>query len=270
MATYRAAFGSNSRGAKQPARAIARRTIELLHSTIEINREGFARRRGFHCFAWENLEKTRPKRVKKGHMRFKTAIIIAAAALFCAPAWSQDQTAAPTDQYQVSANLTANLQANTTYAGVTDRPTYSGGVLLNLRYRFRTNLAFEANGGFTTYTQYYEPVAGQEQANIYEGTAAVVYSFLSPAARLRPFVEAGGGVLYFSPVATGSTAGGAKVVQGTGVGGLGADWKLNKSFSFRAGYRLLIYKVPSFNVTSQTLNTFTFMSEPYIGLVLRF
>ena len=204
-------------------------------------------------------------------MRFKTAIIIAAAALFCLPAWSQDQTSqSQTDQYQVSANLTANLQAETTYAGVTDRPTYSGGVLLNLRYRFRTNLAFEANGGFTTYTQYYEPVAGQEQANIYEGTAAVVYSFRSPAARLRPFVEAGGGILYFSPVATGSTAGGAKVVQGTGVGGLGADWKMNRNFSFRAGYRLLIYKVPSFNVTAQTLNTFTFMSEPYIGLVLRF
>jgi long-subunit fatty acid transport protein len=77
-------------------------------------------------------------------------------------------------------------------------------------------------------------------------------------------------VLYFSPVATGSTAGGAKVVQGTGVGGIGADWKMDQNFSFRAGYRLLIYKVPSFNVTAQTLNTFTFMSEPYIGIVLRF
>lgn len=203
-------------------------------------------------------------------MRFKTAILIAAVALFSIPAWSQGEQAPQTDVFEASANLTANLQGQTSVGGVTDRATYSGGVLFNFRYRFRTNLYAEANGGFTTYTQYYEPVSGQEQANIYEGTAGAAYMFRQQTERLRPFVEVGGGVLYFSPVATGSTPGGAKVVQPLGFGGVGVDYKMNKSFSFRAGFRELIYRTPSFNVTSQNLNTFSEMAEPYVGIALRF
>jgi hypothetical protein len=202
-------------------------------------------------------------------MRFKTAILIAAVALFSLPAWSQGDQTSQTDVFEASGNLTANLQGQTSVAGVTDRATYSGGVLFNFRYRFRTNLYAEANGGFTTYTQYYEPVSGQEQANIYEGTAGVVYQFRQTE-RLRPFVEAGGGVLYFSPVATGSTPGGAKVAQPLGFGGVGLDYKMNKTFSIRAGFRELIYRTPSFNVTAQNLNTFSEMAEPYIGIALRF
>jgi hypothetical protein len=201
-------------------------------------------------------------------MRFKTAIILAVVALFAVPAWSQsDETV---QQFEAAANITANLQAETSASGVTDRATYSGGIVFNLRYRFRGNLSLEANGGFTTFTQYYQPTSGQEQANIYEGTAAIIYSFRAPTTRLRPFIEAGGGVLYFSPVATGSTPGGAKVVQPAGVGGFGFDWRMNKSFSLRAGYRALVYRPASFNVPSQTVNTITTMSEPYVGIVLRF
>jgi len=203
-------------------------------------------------------------------MRFKTLVLIAAVALSSIPAWSQGEEASATDQFEVSANVTANLQGQTSVSGVTDRATYSGGVLFNARYRFRTNLYAEANGGFTTYTQYYEPVAGQEQANIYEGTAALVYEFRQQTQRLRPFVELGGGVLYFSPVATGSTPGGGKVVQPLGVGGLGIDYKMDRNFSFRAGFRELIYRTPSFNVTAQNLNTFSQMAEPFIGIALRF
>ncbi|HXU49114.1 MAG TPA: hypothetical protein VN727_08700 [Candidatus Binatia bacterium] len=203
-------------------------------------------------------------------MRFKTAVILAVFALLCASqAWSQDEEA-PTDQFEIAANLTANLQGETSTAGVTDRATYSGGVLFNARYRLTEHLYAEANGGFTTYTQYYQPVAGQEQANIYEGTGGIVYEFRPLTQKLRPFVEVAGGVLYFSPVATGSTPGGSKAVQPMGAGGLGIDWKMSRSFSFRAGFRELIYRPPSFGVSAQTLNTFSQMAEPFIGLSLRF
>jgi hypothetical protein len=198
-------------------------------------------------------------------------MILAMLSLFAVPAWSQsDQNAPQSDLWEGAVNLTANLQGETTAAGVTDRATYSGGILFNIRYRFHGNLAVEANGGFTTFTQYYQPVSGQEQANIYEGTAGIAYSFRAPQDRLRPFVEVGGGVLYFSPVATGSTPGGSKVLQPNGFGGFGVDWRKNKNFSFRAGFRGLAYRPPSFNLASQTLSTITVMSEPYVGLVLRF
>jgi len=202
-------------------------------------------------------------------MRFKTAVLLAVFALLCAPARSQDEeTTVP--QFEVAANLTANLQGQTSVSGVTDRATYSGGVLFNARYRLREHLYAEVNGGFTTFTQYYQPVAGQEQANIYEGTGGLVYAFRPETQKLRPFVEIAGGVLYFSPVVTGSTPGGSKTIQPMGAGGLGIDWKMSRSFSFRAGFRELIYRPPSFGVPAQTLNTFAQMAEPFVGLSLRF
>lgn len=203
-------------------------------------------------------------------MRFKIAIMAALLGLFSIPAWSQADQPQVDQPFEAGGIITANLQAQTSASGVTDRATYSGGALLNLRYHFRGRLWFEANGGFTTFTQYYEPIAEQEQANIWEGTAALVYKFRDPDARLKPFVEGGGGVLYFSPVVTGSTPGGSKVMQPAGVGGFGVDWKMDQNFSFRAGYRVMVYKPASFKVASQTVNTITTMSEPYIGLVLRF
>lgn len=197
-------------------------------------------------------------------MRFKTALILAVLALFSVPAWSQNEL------YQASANLTANLQAQSTASGVTDTATYSGGLLLNIRYRFHNNVSLEANGAFTTYTQYYKPVASQEQANIYEGTAALIYTFRPPDMRLRPFLEAGGGVLYFSPVDTGSTPGGSKDIQPAGVIGLGADYKMTTHWSARFGVRALLYRPPAFSLATQTVNSITEMAVPYVGLVCRF
>jgi hypothetical protein len=197
-------------------------------------------------------------------MQFKTALIVAALGLFALPAWSQ------TGQLNASAVITANLQGQTSASGVTDTATYSGGIVFSVRYHFRAHLDFGANGGFTTFTQYYRPVQAQEQANIYEGTAVAIYNFRDAAVKLRPFVEGGGGVLYFSPVASGSTPGGAKVVQPAVVAGVGVDYKLGARFSARLGYRGLFYKPASFNVASQTVNTITQMGEPYIGLVLKF
>lgn len=189
-------------------------------------------------------------------------------ALMCVPAWSQEDQTPP--QYEVSANLTANLQGQTSASGQVDRATYSGGVVFNARYRLREHLYAEANGGFTTYTQYYQPIAAQEQANIYEGSGGIVYEFRSETQKLRPFVQLDGGVLYFSPVPTGSTPGGSKVVQPLGTGGVGIDWRMSRSISFRGGFRELIYRTPSFGIPAQNLNSFSQMAEPYIGFVLRF
>jgi len=190
--------------------------------------------------------------------------MVAALGLFAIPAWSQ------TGEMNVSAVITANIQGEASASGVTDTATYSGGILFSARYRFRPHIDFGANGGFTTFTQYYRPVESQQQANIYEGTAVVIYNFRDAAVKVRPFVEGGGGVLYFSPVASGSTPGGAKVVQPAVVAGVGIDYKLNERFSARLGYRGLFYKPAAFNVSTQTVNTITQMGEPYIGLVLKF
>ena len=204
-------------------------------------------------------------------MRFKIAIVAAVLGLCSIPAWSQGDQQPQVDQpFEASVVITANLQAETSASGVTDRATYSGGTVINLRYHYRGRLWFEANGGFTTFTQYYQPNAEQEQANVWEGSGGIVYKFRAPDAKIKPFVEVGGGVLYFSPVVTGSTPGGSKVIQPAGMGGAGIDVRMDPNFSFRTGFRLLAYKPAAFGVAAQTVNTLTTMSEPYIGLVLRF
>jgi hypothetical protein len=71
-------------------------------------------------------------------------------------------------------------------------------------------------------------------------------------------------------VPTGSTGGGQKVVEGAGFAGVGADYRLGSALALRFGYRGVMYKPASFNVAAQTTNTFTIMSEPYVGFVLRF
>jgi hypothetical protein len=205
-------------------------------------------------------------------MRSKTGIaifVVAVAALWCAPARAQDDQT-PTNQWQISASLTANIQRTATNSGVSDTPTKAGGIVFSARYHYKPRIWFEANGGFTSFTQYYEPVASEEQANIYEGTAAIVYSFKPEEAKIKPFVEAGGGVLYFSPVATGSTPGGSKAPQPSGMAGVGVDWRLSPHLSWRLGFRGLVYKPPSFGIETQTVNTITGMYEPYIGLAIHF
>jgi hypothetical protein len=77
-------------------------------------------------------------------------------------------------------------------------------------------------------------------------------------------------VLYFSPVASGSTPGGSKSVQPAVVGGVGLDWRATQHVALRLGYRGVFYRPPSFGIATQTLDTFTEMNEPYVGLVLRF
>jgi hypothetical protein len=203
-------------------------------------------------------------------MRFKIALFLAAITLLAVPAWCQSDDTAPAETWQISAVGTLNIQPKATNSGVTDTTTKSGGLLFTGRYHWRGKWWFEANGGFTTFTQYYEPVASEEQANIYEGTGGLVYNFKQDEAKLRPFAEFGGGVEYFSPVATGSTGGGQKQVEGAGFAGVGADYRLGSGIALRFGYRAVLYRPPSFGVASQTTNTYTFMSEPYLGFVIRF
>jgi outer membrane protein W len=249
--------------AKQPLRRPGRRTIESFQACCGRVFEPAA---GW-CTVYVRAAKSRVKareRDKKGHMRFKTVILLAVLAFCAIPAWSQQSL------YQASANITGNFQLQSTDSGVTDHATYAGGLMLNIRYRFHNNFSFQATGAFTTLTQFYHPSDEQEQANIYEGTVALVYAFKTDEARTRPFVEAGGGVVYFSPVDTGSTPGGSKVIQYAGLGGVGMDRKVSSHWSVRLGIRALVYKPPSFNIALNTVNSVTPMIEPYIGVAYRF
>lgn len=170
-------------------------------------------------------------------------------------------------------DITGNIPRAVTGNGITDRASYSGGVFLNYRYAIRPRSSIEVNGGFTTFTQYYQPESGFVQSNVWEATAAYVFR---PGAkkpgRLKPFLEGGGGILMFSPVPTGSEGGTTKATQPAILYGGGIEWRKTSfsRFSLRIGYRGLFYREPDFGLISERTNVWTHMAEPFAGIAVHF
>ena len=202
-------------------------------------------------------------------MRFKSVVLVCAVAAlfaFALPVLAQDDA-----RSEVSVDFTGNFQSQATGLGITDSPSYSGGVLANYRYHFNDWSAIEANYDFTRFTQYYSSGGSITQANAEEFTLAYVNTLgVRPGARIKPFVEVGTGALVFSPVNAGSTVAGLTDGRPVFLYGVGLDYRVMHRISVRAGYRGLLYKAPDFAVSSQLTNAFTNMSEPYVGVAFRF
>ncbi len=198
-------------------------------------------------------------------MKTKVGLILAALALIAAPIFAQGGNS------EVSANFTGNFQNQASGLGVTDSASYSGGFLANYRYHFNRWSALEANYGYTRFSQSYSS-GSVTQANVHETTLAYQFTFgVASDARIRPFVEAGTGALFFTgPISGGSTAGGLGQARPVFLYGGGVDYKLKGPFSAQLGYRGLVYKAPDFTVPTQLTNARAHMAEPYVGLTFRF
>jgi opacity protein-like surface antigen len=173
---------------------------------------------------------------------------------------------------EVSLDFSGNFQAQATGLDVTDTASHAGGVLANYRYRFNRWSEIEGNYEHSRFWQHYTPAGTTTQANASEFTLAYVNTLgRSAAAGFGPFLEAGTGALIFSPIAAGSTVGGQAQARAVFLFGGGIDWRPARHVSLRFGYRGLIYQAADFLVANlQTTNAVTTMSEPYVGLVLRF
>ena len=172
-----------------------------------------------------------------------------------------------------SLDFTGNFQRTVTGDGITDKATYSGGFFLNYRYAIRPRGSVEVNGGFTTFTQYYQPGAGYVQSNVWEATAAYVFRpGAAKSGRLKPFLEGGGGILRFSPVPSGTGGGTSRAIQPAILYGGGFEWRKTPTshLSLRFGYRGLIYRAPDFGFNPQQTNAWTHMAEPFAGVVWHF
>ncbi|MFZ3216803.1 MAG: outer membrane beta-barrel protein [Candidatus Acidiferrales bacterium] len=197
-------------------------------------------------------------------MRIKISLFLAALAFLSLPALGQQGNS------EVSANFTGNFQKQASGFGLTDSSTYSGGFLINYRYHFNRWSAIEANYGNTLFSQIYTS-GSVTQARVQEATFAYQFTFgVDSEARFHPFLEAGTGALFFSPVLAGSSGGGVSQNRGTFLYGAGVTYKLVRNFSVQAGYRGLVYTAPDFALPTQVTNAKTQMAEPYVGLTYRF
>lgn len=216
--------------------------------------------RGVPVCAWEPLTKS----WREFEMRIRIGVLVAALALLALPGFAQ------TVNSEVSANFTGNFQKQANGFGLTDSPTYSGGFVVNYRYHFNRWSAVEANYGYSRFSQNYNSGTVTQSKNN-EATFAYLFTFgVAQEARLRPFVEAGTGALFFSPVNSGSSVGVTSQNRAAFLYGAGVIYRLTNRLGLQVGYRGLVYTAPDFTLPTQVTNAKTNMAEPYVGVTFRF
>jgi opacity protein-like surface antigen len=198
-------------------------------------------------------------------MRIKVSLIVAALALISLPMFAQQGNS------EVSANFTGSFQNQVSGLGVTDTPSYSGGLLVNYRYHFNRWSAIEANYQHAQFSQFYSS-GTTTQASLNEASLAYQFTFgVAREARFHPFLEAGTGAVFFgSPIAPGSTSGGLAQNRPAFLYGGGVTYRVKGPLAVQVGYRGLFYKAADFTVGNQVTNATAHLAEPYAGLTFRF
>src|SRR5271155_4482421 len=199
----------------------------------------------------------------------KTMLLLGALMVSAAVGYAQES------RQDVSISATAAFAPQITGNSVQKNTSMTLGLLASYRYMLTPRSALELNYGYQQNTQYYQ-VFGKKNGGIHtlqqELSAAYVYNLNFK--RFSPFLEAGPGVIIFSPLKdAGTTDLDAK--QNSNIGGLfggGVAYELSPSFDIRAEYRGFFVKTPSFSLPGATFNTnrYEIISTPSLGIAYHF
>ena len=146
------------------------------------------------------------------------------------------------------------------------------GFLGSYRYMLTPRSALEANYSFAQNQQNYVTsfLSGQVHQRQQEITVAYVYNLNFK--NFSPFLEAGTGIMMFSPIKDyQSTSFDTK--RTTGIGALfggGVAYELSPSFDIRAQYRGFFVKAPSFGLDNFKTNRYEVISTPSLGVAYHF
>ncbi len=161
--------------------------------------------------------------------------------------------------------------------GMTQKGTFTGGILASYRYRVKEWLSAEAAYGWNQNTQLYTTStgSGRLQANVHQATGGFVVSVPAPRRfAFNPYLLAEGGALVFAPTnnAYSYVPGASRQAVGAFVYGGGVDYPMPayRNISFRLEYRGLIYNAPDFGLHKLHTGAVTHTAEPSAGLVYRF
>ncbi len=159
-------------------------------------------------------------------------------------------------------------------AAVVMSSTGSLGLVSSYRYMLTPRSALELNYGFTQNQQkYLADFTGQIRVHSrnQEITGAYVYSLNFK--RYSPFVEAGVGAMFFSPIRDYRTTV-FDTKRTTGVGGLfgaGLAYELSPSFDIRVEYRGFLTKAPAYSIPNiSPINRYEVISIPAVGVAYHF
>ncbi|MHB1958428.1 MAG: outer membrane protein [Acidobacteriaceae bacterium] len=154
------------------------------------------------------------------------------------------------------------------------KSTLGMGLYLGYRYQLTTNGAVEANYSYSHFTSKFSAYsAGTFNARVYTGlqeaTGAYVRTF--PFKKFNPFLEGGGGMLFFTPIGQGTTTYDTEQTYvPTVLFGGGIAYQLSPSWDLRVQYRGQIFNTPSYGISRYNTGRRYIMSQPAIGLAYHF
>ena len=165
--------------------------------------------------------------------------------------------------------------------------TPSASLLATFHHQIRPLVGYNINFGYTRTTENYQrqgggtnPSTGVTQGNfvrgsipnnLYEISSAYVWKRPQLTTRFQPFVQAGGGVLIFSP--TQAPFKGHASYRAAFLFGAGIDYHLSNHLGMRLEYRGLTYKYPDFGTVVSTVpvsKAMTVLSLPSVSFTYRF
>ncbi|TCK72651.1 hypothetical protein [Acidipila rosea] len=144
------------------------------------------------------------------------------------------------------------------------------GVQGAFRHTYHWWLGYEANYGYTRFSEYYSTHVYSFQHNLHEIGGAYLVQAPSSFAGLHPFATGGVSVLIFSPTLNGGQQAPWQARPAVTFGAGVNHPILRSNFGVRAQYRALFYKAPDFGEASLNTGSFRMTSEPTIGFYLKF
>lgn len=149
--------------------------------------------------------------------------------------------------------------------------TLGDGLYLGYRYLLTPNGAVEANYSYSHFTNKFLYSGGNARVytSLQEATFAYVRSF--EFKRFNPFVEGGGGLLFFSPIGRKTTTLDTELTKSLSVllGG-GIAYELSPSWDLRVQYRAQIFNTNDFGIKRLDTGRRYIVSQPAIGFAYHF
>ena len=192
-------------------------------------------------------------------------------------AWAQTGGSNPPPRSELSAQVTGVFTKGTNNTPTTHVANNSAGLLVGYRVHLNNWEALEVEYGYTRNGQrYFTPSTAPNTpgtlnlvtANMQQAIANEVITTPRIAGVFEPFVLAGGGVVIFNP-RSGSGLPVAAQTKGAFNYGFGVDFHI-VHLGARVEYQGLIFKVPDFKDPLLTVNKWTHVAQPSIGLILTF
>ncbi len=180
-------------------------------------------------------------------------------------------------QTDVALSLYGAFSGSTTGGNTVQSPSNSAGGLLELRHISNPLVGYDVNYSYNRDNQTYKSPSGLPcptggctvaavSANAHELSGDWVVSV--HGANLRPFAQAGVGVLLNEP--TSGQSGTSSATKPVFIYGAGLDWGLVPHLGLRFQYRGNLYHAPDLTTAFSSTGKFTQTAEPMIGAYFKF